>query len=52
MGRIDRTGRIRIDSNWIPPLDRGFPARRASDPRDAAPVGISDIITPNVVGVK
>ena len=46
---VDREGRIRIDSSWITPLDR-VPARWASG--ILLPVGISDRITSNVLGVK
>ena len=46
------TGTIRIDSNWIPPLDRGSPSGGHPVHGILLPVGISDRITANVVGLK
>ena len=52
MGRIDRTGRIRIESTWIPPLDRGPPSGGRPIRGIPLQVGISERITSIVVGVK
>ena len=52
-GSIDRVGRIMIESNRIPPLDRGDPhptgVRSMGYP---LPVGLSDRITCNVAEAK
>ena len=41
-----------IDSDWIPPLDRGSPPGGHLVHGAPLPVGIPERITPNVVAVK
>ena len=51
-GSIDRAGGVRIESNWITPLDMGSPSGGRPIHGILRPVGISDRITSYVVGVK